>query len=295
MLTFARMKAYPIKSTLATLQAQCNLSPASLDYWFARVEFHLYHRESVESTLALCTVEFVSNLIVRSLTGARDKKQSKGGNPDAGGLAVPSGLGWREVMETLLAQTNRAKKGKRQPVKISDTDKAEISGIVGWVFSARGVFSRVLTKEDVGECFRIVEGKKGLNLNRRWKACDDSEATLAQLALPTYDFSEEKNRHLALKAKLERCQECIEAAFKQDTNPQRVHRKKKAIAMVSAIVSRTSNGHGKAKITVQQERQWITDYLLQGARALQLGGFNKWTADIITALESLTLKAVSPA
>ncbi len=289
------MKDYPIQSTLATLQAQCNLSPASLDYWVARVEFHLYHKASVESTLALCKVEFVSNLIVRSLTGARDLKQSKGGNPDAGGLAVPSGLGWHEVMETLLAQTNRAKKGKRQPVKISDTDKAEISGIVGWIFSARGVFQRVITKEDVGECFRIVEGKKGLNLNRRWKACDDSEATLAKLALPTYDFAEEKDRHLAINGKLERCQECIEAAFKIDTSKQAKHNKEKAEKRISAMVSRTSNGNGKAKITVQQERQWITDYLLKGARALQLGGFNKWTADIITALESLTHKAVSPA
>ena len=281
--------------TLAQLASafalRVNMHASALPYWHSRIETLTYQGESADNSLALCTVEFVTHLIKRSLTGARDKRQSKGGNPNAGGLAVPAGLTWRQVMDCLVAQSGTAKKGNRQPIKISETDEAEMRGTVALVLTARGTFERTLSSEDIGECFRLVESRKCLDLNRRWKACEDSEATLATLSQPTYDASEERARIAALSARLEQIEACISAAFKADTSKQAKHKRKTALRICAEIVTRTQSGSGKDKSCQRKERAGFAEYIKRGAIALQADRLASapWQFDLVTALDSLAL------
>ena len=275
-----------IDAVSASFSTRCNVQETALPYWRGRIETHLAQGHTGTSTLALCTVEMVSHLITRTLTGTRDKRQSKGGNPDAGGLAVPSGLDWRETMACLVSQVSRAKRGKRQPLTLSETDREEIRGTVSLVLATRGAFSRPLESADIGECFRMVESRTCLDLNRRWKPCLDGEKTLAQLALCTYDEQEERERIAALGERMERIQSCIDAAFAADVSRQAKHNRKTAIAMAQAIVTRSQSGKGISKSRERKERADFAAYVKLGALALQrkaLGG--KWAQDLVSALD----------
>jgi hypothetical protein len=294
--TFPAMKTSFSRKQRAVSRAltvRLNVHSAALPYWEKRIEFHLYHGKSAASTLSLVTVEFVTNLIARSLTGAKDKRQSKGGNPDAGGLAVPAGQSWREVMETLLAQSTRAKKGHRKTITLSPLDLEEISGGVSLVIATRGGFHRKISSDDIGECFRFVEGADCLNLNRRWKVCEDSEKSLGQLSIPSYDMEEEKERILAMSEKLENCQACIDAAFKVDGSRQREGNRKQAIATLVAIVTRKQSGNGINKRNARLERATFSAYLQRGAIALQADRLKSapWQFDLVTALQAVSLNA----
>ena len=57
-------------------EIRCNVHESALPYWQGRIETLLHHGENQENTLAVVTVEMVSHLISRSLTGSRDKRKS---------------------------------------------------------------------------------------------------------------------------------------------------------------------------------------------------------------------------
>jgi hypothetical protein len=284
------MKTQPndTHAAFAAFSSRVNLSENhGGEYWRNRLEIHL-SKESTENAIALATVEFVANLVSRSLTGTRDKRQSRGGHPDAGGLAVPLGQSWRETLDCLIAQSTRAKRGKRQPITLSETDKAEISGIVGLVLASRNAFSRPLNREDVGECFRMVEGRKGLDLNRRWRPLPDSQPTLAQLALPEYDKETDAERLERLRERLEQIESCIAAMERVDLSRKAVSKANGFRRLVIAIVTRTQSGNGLSKAQERSKRAELASYLKQGAIALRAESISSapWQFDLVRALES---------
>ena len=254
------------------------------DFARDRLSFHLAaYGGNVESAVAMATVEHVANMITRTLQGARMRKQSAGGSPDAGGLCVPQG---QRALDCAVARNGKGNGMKT--VSLSETDKAEVFATVANVLATRGAYARPLERMDIGECFRAVESVNCLALNVRWQRDGDNE-TLAALSMPIYDSPEmEHDRQAKLTAKLSQALECLDAALETDST-----RKRQAVfnahkLTLFALIARKQSGNGKSKQRERAERADLAAYVKRGAQALVSKRLKSspWQADLLAALES---------
>lgn len=259
------------------------------DFARDRLSFHLAaYGGKVESAVAMATVEHVANMICRTLQGARMRKQSAGGNPDAGGLCVPQG---QRALDCAVARDGKGNGMKT--VRLSDTDKGEVFATVANVLATRGAYARPLERADIGECFRAVESVNCLALNVRWQRDGDNE-TLAALSLPIYDSPElEHDRQAKLTAKLSQALECLNAALESDLSRKRQAVFKAHKQTLLAIISRKQSGNGKSKQRERAERAELAAYLKRGAQAMLAKRLasSPWQNDLVKALESFQAQA----
>lgn len=290
---FLAMKANKqIESTLATFRTRINAgdwNESTVNHWQNRATIHL-RSMNAGNAVALMSCEYVAQLVIYRLQGARGTKQSNGGNPDAGGIAIPSNATPQEKRAAILARLKPFKSGNRAAIVLSDTDKDEIHGTVANVLASRDAFSRNLEREDVAECFRAVEGVNCLELNRTWKKSSSDPQSIIELSQPIYNSPhDEKARANRLKGELQRMETVLQAAFNADKSKKRAailatHQK----TLADMISGKTRNGT-QDKRARRIARAKFRDYVKAGARALQSSSVipSKWHADLIFALDSL--------
>ena len=219
--------------SLAILSSRVTLHPSAADYWQAEALRRAKSCRDAEELAAALLVEYVSRAVAKSIETA-----------DARQLADGS----RIVDGAIVAPAKNRKSGQRRAVQLSETDWQEIRGEVATVLAFQGAFSRPLASADWLACFRSCQGTRCLDLNRKWKPCRDGEATLAALAVPSFDLEAEAARLEKLAPKVAHARRCIEATFRADKSRKRAATRAAMLATLEALANgETISGRGVVK------------------------------------------------